>query len=55
MQAIEAGVDPTALVEVINRTHAERVAAEEELANLPETDAITDAAIHAIIDSLGRC
>jgi hypothetical protein len=52
-QAIEAGVDPTALVEVINRTHAERVAAEEGLANLPETGAITDAAIHAMIDSLG--
>lgn len=52
-QAIEAGVDPTALVDAINRAHAERVAAEDEPANLPESTVITDAEIHAMIDSLG--
>jgi hypothetical protein len=51
--AIEAGVDPSALVEVINQAQAERVAAETELANQPATAMITDAEIHAMIDSLG--
>lgn len=51
--AIEAGVDPSALVEVINQAQAERAAAEAELANLPATAMITDAEIHAMIDSLG--
>jgi hypothetical protein len=51
--AIEAGVDPSALVEVINRAQAERAASEAELANLPATTVITDVEIHAMIDSLG--
>lgn len=50
--AIEAGVDPSALVEVINQAQAERVAAETELANQRATAMITDAEIHAMIDSL---
>lgn len=51
--AIEAGVDPSALVEVINQAQAERAAAEAELANVPASTMITDAEIHAMIDSLG--
>ena len=51
--AIEAGVDPSALVEVINQAQAERAAAEAELAHLPASTMITDAEIHAMIDSLG--
>jgi hypothetical protein len=50
--AIEAGVDPSALVEVINRAQEERAAAEAEVANLPTSTVITDPEIHAMIDSL---
>ena len=46
-------MDPSALVEVINQAHAERVAAETELANQPATAMITDAEIYSMIDSLG--
>jgi hypothetical protein len=38
---------------VINRAQAERAAAEAEVANLPTSTVITDAEIHAMIDSLG--
>lgn len=44
---------PTALADVINTAHAEREAAEEELANLPVSTGITGAEIYAMIDSLG--
>jgi hypothetical protein len=47
--AIEAGVDPMALVEVINAAQAERAAARAEL----DAHAVTDAEIYAMIDSLG--
>lgn len=51
--AIAAGVDPAALVEVINEAQAEREAARAELANEPSVQTVTDAAIYAMIDSLG--
>lgn len=52
--AIEAGVNPAALVDRINDAERERAAALAELKNLPEApDAATDAEIHAMIDSLG--
>lgn len=52
-EAIEAGVDPAALVESINEAQAERKAAEAELDAVPTTNIITEAEIHARIDSLG--
>ena len=53
-QAIGAGIDPTALVEAINTTQAERLAAQAELDNTPAPSTITQAEIHAMIDSLGN-
>ncbi|WP_093420201.1 recombinase family protein [Saccharopolyspora flava] len=51
--AIKAGVDPVALVESVNEAQAEREAAQAELANAPKPDALTDADLHAVLDSLG--
>lgn len=51
--AIEAGVDPAALVETINEAQAQRAAAKAELENTPTPTALTDAAVYAMIDSLG--
>ncbi|MFI6025087.1 recombinase family protein [Amycolatopsis magusensis] len=51
--AIEAGVDPAAVVEAINAAQAEREAAKAELHNLPKRDVIGRAEVHAMIDSLG--
>lgn len=51
--AIEAGVDPAALVEAMNEAQAERAAAKAELANAPVVATVTDAEIYAMIDSLG--
>jgi Recombinase zinc beta ribbon domain len=51
--AIAAGVDPAALVEVINAAQAEREAARATLATVGRTDALTDAEVYAMIDSLG--
>ncbi|MFC0105592.1 recombinase family protein [Kibdelosporangium aridum] len=51
--AIAAGVDPAALVEVINEAQAECEAARAELANVPSVQLVTDAQIWAMIDSLG--
>jgi DNA invertase Pin-like site-specific DNA recombinase len=50
--AIAAGVDPTALVEVINEAQAERAAARAQLDNAPAPKTITDAEVYAMIDSL---
>jgi Recombinase zinc beta ribbon domain len=51
--AIEAGVDPAALVEVINAAQAQRVAARAELESTITPDTLTTAEMHAMIDSLG--
>jgi hypothetical protein len=50
--AIEAGVDPVALVESINSAQAERAALRAELDNLPTGDTRTDGEIYARIDQL---
>ncbi|HEY2696050.1 MAG TPA: recombinase family protein [Pseudonocardiaceae bacterium] len=51
--AIEAGIDPAALVEATNEAHAQRVAAQAELDNAPAPGTLTDADLYAMIDSLG--
>jgi hypothetical protein len=50
--AIEAGVEPVALVEAINRAHAEKEAARAELAHTPAAQTLDEAEIYAMIDSL---
>lgn len=52
--AIEAGVDPAALVEAINQAQAQRTAARAELdAAPPAPDILSNAEVYAMIDSLG--
>ncbi|MFC7615342.1 zinc ribbon domain-containing protein [Actinokineospora soli] len=51
--AIAAGVDPAGLVEAINAAQAERAAAQAELVNAQPQDAVTEAEVYAMIDSLG--
>ena len=51
--AIEAGVDPAALVEPINEAQAQRTALRAELDNSPMPSLRSDAEIYAMIDSLG--
>lgn len=51
--AIEAGVDPAALVEAINEAQAQRAAARAELDGTPAPNALTEAEVYAMIDSLG--
>ncbi|MEV0074395.1 MULTISPECIES: hypothetical protein [unclassified Amycolatopsis] len=51
--AIEAGVDPAALVDAMNIAQAERQAAKEELQHLPEAQTIDAAEVHAMLDQLG--
>ncbi|WP_219905261.1 DUF3131 domain-containing protein [Actinopolyspora mortivallis] len=53
-EAIEAGVDPAALAETINEVQAERAAATAELDATPTSSALSEAEIHARIDSLGE-
>lgn len=52
--AIEAGVDPAAMVEAINSAQKERAALKAELEHAPTPSTLTDAEIHAMIDSLGN-
>ncbi|OLF10521.1 hypothetical protein BLA60_15150 [Actinophytocola xinjiangensis] len=52
--AITAGVDPAALVEVINGAHAERVVAQAEVDNAPPSDLMDAAEVYARIDMLGN-
>ncbi|WP_215544307.1 recombinase family protein [Amycolatopsis sp. CA-230715] len=52
-EAIGAGVDPAAVVDAMNHAQAERASAEAELASAPSVGGISDAAIYAMIDSLG--
>ena len=52
--AIEAGVNPAALVEPINEAQAQRAAARAELeAHPPTLNALSNAEVYAMIDSLG--
>jgi Recombinase zinc beta ribbon domain len=51
--AISAGVDPAALVEVMNQAQAERVAAKAEIENAPTGESTSRAEVYAMIDSLG--
>ncbi|MFD2489335.1 recombinase family protein [Amycolatopsis jiangsuensis] len=51
--AIEAGVDPAALVDAMNVAQAERQAAKEELQHLPEAQTLDVAEVYAMLDSLG--
>jgi hypothetical protein len=52
--AIEAGIDPAALVEAINEAQAQRAAARAELDNAPAPNTLRDAEVYAMIDSLGN-
>jgi hypothetical protein len=51
--AIAAGVDPSALVDAVNRARAERAAARAEVDSAPAGATVTDADVYAMIDSLG--
>jgi DNA invertase Pin-like site-specific DNA recombinase len=51
--AIEAGIDPAALVDAINQAQAERVAAHAELNQRPAAQELARQDIEAIIDSIG--
>ena len=51
--AIAAGVDPSALVEGINKAKAQRDAVRAELANQPKATVMDMAEVYAMIDSLG--
>jgi hypothetical protein len=51
--AIAAGVDPVALVEVINAAQAERAAAQAEIEHAPAPDLMDAAEVYARIDSVG--
>ena len=51
--AIEAGVDPAAVVEAINAAQAERAAARAELEHRPATATFGRAEVYAMLDSLG--
>lgn len=50
--AIEAGVDPAALVEAINEAQEQRAAARAELDGTPDPSVMQAAEIYARIDSL---
>lgn len=51
--AIEAGVEPSALVEAINDAQAQRAAARAELDSAARPNAVSEAEVYAMIDSLG--
>jgi hypothetical protein len=51
--AIEAGVDPAALVEAINTAQAERAAVRAELDSAPAQRTLDRADVFAMVDSLG--
>ncbi|MFD6398965.1 zinc ribbon domain-containing protein [Nocardia sp. NPDC060249] len=52
LAAIEVGVDPQAVVEVLNSAQAEKAAAEVELNNLPKIERLTDIELRKLIESL---
>jgi hypothetical protein len=51
--AIEAGVDPAALVEAINEAQAQRAAARAELDGAAPPTAVSEAEVYAMVDALG--
>jgi hypothetical protein len=51
--AIASGVDPAALVDVINEAQAQKAAARAELDGAPAPNLLTDAEVYAMVDSLG--
>lgn len=51
--AIEAGVNPAAIVDAINQAQAERAAAYAELSGTPASEELTRHDVEAIIDSIG--
>ncbi|WP_433722403.1 recombinase family protein [Nocardia sp. CA-129566] len=51
--AIEAGVDPTILVDAMNAARAEKAIAQSELDNLPRVVPLRAVEVHKLIDSLG--
>lgn len=51
--AIEAGVDPAALVEAINEAHAQRAAARAELDGAPVQRSIATKDVEAVVNALG--
>ncbi|MEV5839143.1 hypothetical protein [Nocardia sp. NPDC052112] len=53
LAAIEAGVDPQALVAAMNTAQADKAAAEAELKSLPQIQRLTDTEIRKLIDALG--
>ncbi|MEV2223473.1 recombinase family protein [Nocardia vinacea] len=53
LAAIEAGVDPQALVAAMNTAQADKAAAEAELKSLPKIQRLTDTEIRKLIDALG--
>ncbi|WP_093941860.1 recombinase family protein [Actinoalloteichus hoggarensis] len=52
--AIEAGVDPAALVEAVNEAQNRRTTAQAELKGGRTPGSLTDAEVHAMIDHLGN-
>jgi hypothetical protein len=52
-EAIASGVDPVALVDVINEAQRERTAARAELEGAPAPNLLTDAEVYTMADSLG--
>ncbi|MGY1976299.1 recombinase family protein [Nocardia gipuzkoensis] len=53
LAAIEAGVDPQALVTTMNAAQADKAAAQAELKSLPKINRLTETEIRKLIDSLG--
>ncbi|MPZ65435.1 MAG: hypothetical protein GEU83_07905 [Pseudonocardiaceae bacterium] len=51
--AIEAGVDPAAVVEAINEAQAQCAAARAEIDGTPAPNTLAEAEVYAMIDSLG--
>ncbi|MCA1676357.1 MAG: recombinase family protein, partial [Actinobacteria bacterium] len=51
--AIEAGVDPAALVDAINEAQAARAAARAELDNTPAPNTLSAAEVYVMVDALG--
>ncbi len=51
--AIEAGIEPAALVDAINQAQADRAAAQAEIDHAPSVEQLDTAAVEAMVDSLG--
>ncbi len=51
--AIEAGIDPAAIVDAINQAQAERAAARTKLDGRPAVQELTRQDVEAAIDSIG--